>query len=82
MPQDIYKLDYIRRNVQFIDKRACCGCYDEVIGMSPSYKKMNFSMPTNDFICRSEYNLQISINNRRVGYSDSNEILWFNGHLL
>ncbi|UBD66307.1 hypothetical protein K6V25_05630 [Bacteroides salyersiae] len=56
VPQDIYKLDYIRRNVQFIDKRTCCGCYDEVIGMSPSYKKIDFSTPTNDFICRSEYN--------------------------
>lgn len=55
MPQDIYKLDYIRRNVQFIDKRNCCGCYDEVIGASPSYKKMDFLMSSDDFICRSEY---------------------------
>lgn len=55
LPQDIYKLDYERRQVKFIDKRDCCGCYDEVIGATPGYKARGFSMPTDDFICRAEY---------------------------
>lgn len=55
MPQDIYKLDYARREVEFINKRSCCGSYDEVIGATPSYKAPDFSMDTDDFICRSEW---------------------------
>ncbi len=55
LPQDIYQLDYERRHVKFIDRRDCCGCYDEVIGATPGYKARSFSMPTNDFICRAEY---------------------------
>lgn len=55
MPQRIYKLDYIRRKVEFIDKRDCCGCYDEVIGATPAYKDPDFFMESNDFICRSEW---------------------------
>ena len=54
MPEDIYRLDCIRSGIQFIDKRDCCGSYDEIIG-STLYKASDFSMPTDDFICRSEY---------------------------
>lgn len=53
--QDIYELDYVRRKVRFIMKRDCCGNYDEIIGATPGYKRESFNMPTNDFICRSEY---------------------------
>lgn len=55
MPQIIYKLDHVRQKVKFINKRSCCGSYDEVIGATPSYKAHDFLMDTNDFICRSEY---------------------------
>lgn len=54
LPQDIYQLDYERREVKFTNKRSCCGCYDEVTGCF-NYKAVGFSMPTNDFICRAEY---------------------------
>jgi hypothetical protein len=54
MPEDIYRLDCIRSGIQFIDKRDCCGSYDETI-RSTLYKASDFSMPTDDFICRSEY---------------------------
>lgn len=54
MPEDIYRLDCARSRIQFINKRDCCGSYDETIG-STLYKASDFSMPTNDFICRSEY---------------------------
>lgn len=54
MPEDIYRLDSIRSRMQFIDKRDCCGSYDEIIG-STLYKASDFSMLTDDFICRSEY---------------------------
>lgn len=55
MPQDIYKLDYARREVKFINKRNCCGSYDEVIGSVPAYKAPDFLMDTDDFIRRSEW---------------------------
>lgn len=55
MPQDIYELDYSRKEVEFINKRNCCGSYDEVIGSVPSYKAPDFSIDTNDFICRSKW---------------------------
>ena len=54
MPEDIYRLDNIRSRIRFIDKRDCCDSYDETIG-SIFYKALDFSMPTDDFICRSEY---------------------------
>ena len=55
MPHDIYELDYIHRKVQFLNKRVCCGSYDEIIGASPAYKLSSFSTESDDFINRSEY---------------------------
>lgn len=53
--QRIYKIDAVRREVQFINKRECCGSYDEIIGASPAYKYPLFEMDTDDFICRTQY---------------------------
>lgn len=53
--QRIYKIDAVRREVQFINKRECCGSYDEIIGASPAYKYPLFEMDTDDFICRAQY---------------------------
>lgn len=55
MPHDIYKLDYIHRKTQFLNKRECCGSYDEIIGATPAYKLSSFSTESDDFINRSEY---------------------------
>lgn len=55
MPQDIYILDYIHRKTRFLNKRECCGSYDEIIGATPAYKLSSFSTESNDFINRSEY---------------------------
>ena len=55
MPQDIYILDYIHRKTRFLNKRECCGSYDEIIGATPAYKLSSFSTESNDFINRSDY---------------------------
>lgn len=52
--QDIYKLDYKRYGTRFIDKRDCCGSYDEVIG-PPVSTQIGFDTGSDDFIMRSEY---------------------------
>ena len=54
-PNEIYRLDYHRRKVQFLNKRECCGSYDEIIGAVPSYKEKGWIFQENDFIRRSEY---------------------------
>lgn len=55
MPHEIYKLDYIHRKTRFLNKRECCGSYDEIIGATPAYKLSSFSTQSDDFINRSEY---------------------------
>ena len=54
-PNGIYRLDYARRETMFINKRDCCGSYDEVIGATPAYKEHGFVLPSDDFILCSEY---------------------------
>ena len=55
-PQIICNLDYKRYGTRFINKRECCGCYDEVIGM-PRMVSSEFKPESDDFIMRSEYML-------------------------
>jgi len=50
----IIPLDYVRRNVQFIDLCKVCNRYAEVIGATPSYIQHGFVMEENTFY-RSEY---------------------------
>ena len=54
MPTIVYKLDCVRGGTRFMNHRECCGSYDEVIGM-PEFKEVDFFMPNDDFICRSEH---------------------------
>lgn len=52
---NIFPLDYVRRNTRFINYRECCGSYDEIIGASPAFKKEDFLLYTDDFIYRTEF---------------------------
>lgn len=53
-PLDIFPLDPIRRNVEFVKPCTSCGGYEGVYGATPSYKAKDFVLPSNDFICRSD----------------------------
>lgn len=53
-PLDIFGLDYERYGTKFIDKRDCCGSYDEII-RPPIMKSKDFFIQDDDFIMRSEY---------------------------
>ena len=55
MPQDVYLLDPIRRGIRFINKRDCCGNYDDVIGATPGYTAPDFKIDSNDFIRSTQY---------------------------
>ena len=54
MPTIVYKLDSVRSEIRFRNRRECCGAYDEV-QHSDLFTQEGFSMPNDDFICRSEY---------------------------
>ena len=51
-PNIIYPIDYQRTQPTYINKRNCCGQYDEVL-MRINYKKKDFTPPSDDFIYRS-----------------------------
>ena len=53
-PNEIYRLDYHRRKVQFLNKRECCGSYDEIQGQI-AYKEKGWIFQDTDFIRRTEY---------------------------
>lgn len=55
-PTEIFQLDYYDEPIRtkFINKRDCCGSYDEVIKI-PSVKSKDYKVTSNDFIMRSEY---------------------------
>lgn len=50
--KNVFRLD--TAITKFMNKRECCGSYDEIIRPS-SYKHKEQYMATDDFICRSEY---------------------------
>jgi hypothetical protein len=52
-PQNTYKLDNVLSGFRFINKRECCGNYDEIV-FGKVYKDQDFNIATNDFIRRSE----------------------------
>jgi len=54
-PEKIFRVDVVKRRTEFIRKRECCGQYDEVIGASPAYKAKDYYIPSDDFICISDY---------------------------
>lgn len=53
-PMTIFGLDYERYGTKFIDKRGCCGSYDEII-RPPIMKSKDFVIQDDNFIMRSEY---------------------------
>lgn len=54
-PQEIFRLDYEQYGTKFINKRECCGAYDEVIG-PPVIRAKDFSVNnSNDFIMKAEF---------------------------
>lgn len=53
-PMDIFGLDYELYKTKFIDKRECCGSYDEVIG-PPVIKAKDYNIESNDFIMQAKY---------------------------
>jgi len=53
-PMDVFGLDYEFCRTKFIDKRDCCGSYDEVI-RPPVIKAKNYKIESNDFIMKAEY---------------------------
>lgn len=53
-PLDIFPLDPIRRDVEFVKPCASCGGYEGAYGATPSYKADDFVLHSNDFICRSD----------------------------
>lgn len=53
---NIYKLDYERSRTLFLNKRDCCGSYDEIIGWDPSFRaKDNILDERADGFYRAEY---------------------------
>jgi hypothetical protein len=55
IPQKIYPLDPVRRKIQFINPCDKCGNFEEIIGLTPAYTEAGFTILSNDFICRSNY---------------------------
>lgn len=53
-PLDIFPLDPIRRNIQFLPPCPSCGEYEGIYGATPAYKAENFTLPSDDFIYRSD----------------------------
>lgn len=53
-PQDVFPLDPIRREVEIFPPCPSCGEYEGVYGATPAYKAEYFSLPSNDFIYRSD----------------------------
>lgn len=51
---EIYQFDYKRSDVLFINKRCCCGNYDEII-RRPRFRSENEKKHVDDFICRAEF---------------------------
>lgn len=55
MPEGIFKVDDVRSKVKFMNKRECCGSYDEIICSRPFYKSPDFILQTDDFILRTNH---------------------------
>lgn len=53
-PIDIFGLDYEFCGTKFINKRDCCGSYDEVIRPSV-IKAKDYNIESNDFIMQAKY---------------------------
>ena len=53
-PMEIFALDYELYGTKFINKRECCGSYDEVI-RPPVIKAKDYKIENNDFIMKAEY---------------------------
>jgi len=53
-PMDLFALDYELYGTKFINKRECCGSYDEVI-RPPIIKAKDYKIESNDFIMKAEY---------------------------
>jgi hypothetical protein len=53
-PENVFDLDSERRKIQFINHCDLCNNYQEVIGASPAYAKLDLDVPS-DFIYRSNY---------------------------
>jgi hypothetical protein len=51
-PMDIFGLDYELYGTKYINKRDCCGSYDEII-KPPVIKAKDFNIESNDFIMKS-----------------------------
>ena len=53
---EIYKFDYKRSEVLFIDKQDCCGNYNSIVQI-PQYRSKDEVLHVDDFICRPAYYL-------------------------
>ena len=53
-PLDIFPLDPVRRKVEFYPTCPTCGESGGIYGATPAYKAENFTLPSNDFIYRSD----------------------------
>jgi hypothetical protein len=54
-PKGIFELDYEQYGTKYINKRDCCGTYDEIIG-PPVIKSKDFLVnKSNDFIMKAKY---------------------------
>ena len=53
--EGVFKMDDERCKVKFMNKRECCGSYDEIICSGSFYKSPDFILQTDDFILRSNH---------------------------
>lgn len=53
-PLDIFPLDPIRQKIKFEECCSSCGGFKGAYGSSPGFKSKNFTLPSNDFIYRSD----------------------------